>query len=299
MYCRPSFSACARASAEESCPTSSPSGRLLMRGFTPSFARSAISAAVTCGATAKSCSTTVAFMKACFGRRLVRLFPILRRAGLDHQGHREGMGRPDGTLHDLLHQRRHLVGLLDRHLEEQLVMYLEQHARLEASLGERRRHAGHRALDDVRGRALERRIDRLALREGAAGMVAVLDARDHTTPSENRLDIAALATELLHPLHVIADAGEALEIGLDVGSGLRLWNLDLAAQAEGADAVDDAEIDCLGAPARDRVHVLHGDAEHLARGHRVDVVAALKGRLERIDARDVSGETQLYLAVIS
>src|SRR5207248_5027905 len=123
------------------------------------------------------------------------------------------------------------------------------------------------------------RVDRLALREGAARVVAVLDAGDRAAPAEDGLDIAALAAELLHPLHVIADAGEALEISLDVGGRLGLRHLDLAAQAEGADAVDDAEIDRLGAPPRDRVHLLHGDAEHLARGHRVDIVAALEGSL--------------------
>src|SRR5215470_3425182 len=208
MYWRPSFSACARASAEVSWPGSSPSGRLLISVFTPSFARSAMSLAVTCGPTAKSCSTTVALMKAS-SRRSVRLFPILRRAGLDHQGHRKGMGRTNGTFHDLFHQRRDFIGFFYRHLEDQLVVHLEQHARLEAGLGESRRHARHRALDDIRRRALQRRVDRLALREGAARMVRILDPRDRAAPAEDRLDIAALAAELLHPLHVVADAREA------------------------------------------------------------------------------------------
>ena len=59
-----------------------------------------------------------------------------------------------------------------RHLEDQLVVDLQQHPRRRAlALRQRRLHADHGAADDVGGRALDRRVDRGALDEGALGRV--------------------------------------------------------------------------------------------------------------------------------
>jgi hypothetical protein len=55
-----------------------------------------------------------------------------------------------------------------------------------------------------------------------------------------------LARRLLGLVHVVLDAGEALEIGLDVVASLRLRDAQLVGEAEGGNAVDDAEIDRLG-----------------------------------------------------
>ena len=57
------------------------------------------------------------------------------------------------------------------HLEHQFVMHLEQRAAPKARRGERLGHAPHRALDDVGGGALQRRVDRLRARRrrGASG----------------------------------------------------------------------------------------------------------------------------------
>ena len=46
-----------------------------------------------------------------------------------------------------------------------------------------------------------------------------------------------------------ADAGVAFEIRFDVGAGFLLIDVELRGQAEGGDAVDDAEVDGLGAGA--------------------------------------------------
>src|SRR5579862_9621283 len=129
-------------------------------------------------------------------------------------------------------------------------MDLQQHARLEARCFERGRHAPHRPLDDIGGRALKRRVDRRALRKIAPRGVGVLDGGYMNAAAEERLDIALLARSLLHPLHVIANAGKALEITLDVFGGLALRHAELLPKPESTDAVNDAEIDRLGAAAR-------------------------------------------------
>src|SRR3546814_6788960 len=73
-------------------------------------------------------------------------------------------------------------------------------------------------------------------------------------PPEQRGDEAALARLLLHRLHVGADAGIALEVGVDVGARLALGDGEVLRQTEGRDAIDDAEVDGfrLAADHRDR-----------------------------------------------
>src|SRR5204863_2423569 len=125
----------------------------------------------------------------------------------------------------------------------------------------------------------QRRVDRLALGAGAARRVGVADAGDVAFAPEDRLDIAGTAGVDLDPLHVGADPGEALEIGADIGRRLTLRHADLVAEAKRADAIDDAEIDRLGAPAGLRVHPLERHPEDFARGQRVNVVPLLEGAL--------------------
>src|SRR5205085_4482285 len=110
--------------------------------------------------------------------------------------------------------------------------------------------------------------------------------------------IAALARSFLGALHVVANTGIALEIGLDVGPRFGLRNPELLGQAEGADAVDDAEIDRLGAAADHRIHALDGNAENLARRQRMNVEPGAKRLLQRLDAGHFSGEPELDLRVI-
>jgi hypothetical protein len=56
------------------------------------------------------------------------------------------------------------------------------------------------ALDDVSGRTLEGRVDRLPLGAGPSRRVGVADAGDEAFPAEDRLDIAGPAIGL-DPLH--------------------------------------------------------------------------------------------------
>ena len=104
---------------------------------------------------------------------------------------------------------------------------------------------------------------------------------------EDGLDIAVGTGEGLGVFHIVADARVALEIGLDIGLGLALRNVELARQPESADAVYDAKIDCLGASARERIHALLLDTEDLCSGHGVDIGACLKSVDQCIDACDM------------
>ena len=77
-----------------------------------------------------------------------------------------------------------------------------------------------------------------------------------------------------------------------------LRDAEALGEAEGRDAVDDAEIDRLGLPAQVRRHPVDGHPEHRRGGRRVDVDALREGLLQLRDVGDVGQEPQLDLAVI-
>ena len=177
-------------------------------------------------------------------------------------------------------------------------MHLQQHAAGEAGAGQGRGHARHGAADDVGGRALDRGIDCGALLKGALGVIGRGDAGEMHAPAEDRLDIAALAGQPLRLVDIVADTRETPEIGADILARFLAADAELGRQAEGRDAIDDAEIDRLGAAADQRVHALDGQAEHLARGHGVDVEAFGEGVAQLRDVGDVGKHPELDLAVI-
>ena len=140
----------------------------------------------------------------------------------------------------------------------------------------------------IAARSLKARID--GLRGGDVGVVALAP--------EQRHHIAVLLGERLGLFHVVADAGEALEIFLDVGAGLLARDAELVGEAEGRDAVDDAEIDRLGAAAHLGRHALDRHAEHFRRGHGVDVEAVAERLAQRRDVGDLGEQPQLDLRVV-
>src|SRR5262249_3215880 len=98
--------------------------------------------------------------------------------------------------------------------------------------------------------------------------------------------------------HVVADAGKALEIFLDVGARLFALDAELVGEPEGGDAVDDAEVDGLGAAANFPRHALDRHAEHFRGRHGVNVETLAEGLLQRLDAGDLGQEPQLDLGII-
>ena len=108
---------------------------------------------------------------------------------------------------------------------------------------------------------------------------------------EQREHIALVLGELLRLLDVVADAGKALEIFLDVGAGLLAADAELVGEPERRDAIDDAEVDRFGAAAHIGRHALDRHAEHFRRRHGMNVEAFAKRLLQRLDAGDL-GESR-------
>ena len=140
----------------------------------------------------------------------------------------------------------------------------------------------------IAARSLKARIEALERR----------DVRVVAFAPEQREHIAVLLAERLGLFHVVADAGEALEIFLDIGAGLLARDAELVGEPERRDAVDDAEIDRLGAAAHLARHALHRHAEHFRGGHGVNVEAVAEGFPQRLDVGDLGQQPQLDLRIV-
>src|SRR5919197_1928682 len=129
-----------------------------------------------------------------FGDRfssLVRLVPAPGPAGFDDERHRKLAMWRAGAFHDTFDDFGCVLDLGFWHLEQQLVMDLQQQARMLLFAGEGGGNAGHRALYDVGGRALQGSVDRLPLGAAAPRRVGVADPGDPAFTPEDRLDITS------------------------------------------------------------------------------------------------------------
>ena len=92
--------------------------------------------------------------------------------------------------------------------------------------------------------------------------------------------------------------GKPLEIFLDVGAGFLARDAELIGEPERRDAIDDAEIDRLGAAAHFARHVLDRHAEHFRRRHGMNVEAVAERFFQRCDVGDLGQQSQLDLRVV-
>jgi len=202
------------------------------------------------------------------------------------------------VFHLVLDEDAEFVGFGGEDVEEQFVVDLEGHAGAEMARGDLGVDANHGELDEVGGGALQGRVDGGALGEAALIGVARRDVWDGADAAEPGADELVAADGFEGAVDEGADAGVTLEVLFDVGAGLALVDAKLRGEAEGRDAVDDAEVDGLGAVARFFVELGDGDAEDLGGGEDVDVLAGAVGVDEERVLREVGHEAQLDLRVV-
>jgi len=116
--------------------------------------------------------------------------------------------------------------------------------------------------------------------------------------AEQREHVAVLLGEGFGLLHVVADAGKTLEVFPDIGACLLALDAELVGEPKCRDAVDDAEIDRLGAPAHLARHAFHRNAEHFGSGHGVNVEAVAERLLQGLDICDLGQQPQLDLRIV-
>ena len=209
-----------------------------------------------------------------------------------------GTARLCGALHRSAGEGRGFLREGSRRFENELVVDLEEKADAGELRGERGVEGEHRLLDEVRGRALERRVHRHALGVRADVVVAVVEARNRADAPEDRLGAARRARFLEDRVEAGPDPREAVEVGRDELLRLRARDAELRREGERTHAVEDAEVDRLGAPPLIRRHGTGFDAENLRRCRAVDVLPAPKDVDQRLVAREVREDPELDLRVV-
>src|SRR6266545_1068585 len=203
-----------------------------------------------------------------------------------------------GTLHMAFYEVRCDLLLPARHLKHKLVMDLQDHVGGETPLAQRAGDADHGDLDEVARRALERRVGRGALAEGADVEVLVLELGDVAAPAEQGLHVPPLARRGDGAIEPGAHAREAGEVLLDEALRVILRDGELAGQGKRSLAVDRGEVDRLRAGSHFRRDLVVRHAEDDRRGLAVNVPALLEGFDERRVAREMGQESQLNLGVV-
>ena len=174
-------------------------------------------------------------------------------------------------------------------------MHLQQHPHIvQPGIRQRRQHPHHRALDDVGAGALDRGVDRGALTPLPFGLVLRIDPREPRLAAEQGLGIALGPHRFERFEDVALDAREALEIGVDHRLRLVRRHFQPRGETPAADAVEDREVDRLGARAGIARHL----AEHLFGRAGVDVLAIGEGFLERIDPGHMRRQPQFDLRIV-
>src|SRR5687768_10937241 len=99
-------------------------------------------------------------------------------------------------------------------------MHLQEHLRSYSSVTKRAVDPDHRHLDQVGGRALDRRVRGGSLSERADVEVPVADLGDVAPAAEQRRDVSVGARMLYLRVEIRANARESLEVALDEGLGV-------------------------------------------------------------------------------
>lgn len=133
--------------------------------------------------------------------------------------------------------------------EEEFVVDLEEHAGAEAGFADFVIDADHGEFDHVGGGALDRGVHGNALGAAADGGVGGGDVADIAAAAGEGFDVALFFGRGDDVVDVALDAGELLEVGVDDLAGFLTWDAEALGEAEGGDAVDDAEIDHFGSAA--------------------------------------------------
>jgi hypothetical protein len=88
------------------------------------------------------------------------------------------------------------------------------------------------------------------------------------------------------------------EIGVNNGAAFPRWDAKPRRQTEGRHAIDDAEIDRLGAAARFLIHLVARNAEDFGCGAGVNILTGGEGFAQRRHLGQMRQQSQFDLAVI-
>src|SRR5690606_14202128 len=226
--------------------------------------------------------------------RSVRLIPVIAYTGLHQQWYIEA----GGGAHALLQAGADLVDQVFADLQYQFVVNLHHYPGIQAGVLQPGIHLDHGALDDVCCGALHRRVDRGAFGTLAHGLVLRMDLRQVQAAAEQGLDVTLVRSLDAGVFHVAQHARVAGEVAVDTVLGLLAIDTDRLGQAEGAHAVDQAEVDRLGTAPLVGGDLLQRYAEHLGGGGAVHVQTLAEGIEQALVLGQVRHDAQLDLRIV-
>src|ERR1022692_3109521 len=228
------------------------------------------------------------------GNLVSRLGPAAAGAEGDAERHL----KPESTAHGLADELAQCGQLTGCHLENEFVVYLEQHPRAKPALAQFAVHPQHRHLDDVGGRSLDRRVQRHPL--GHLPALPVIRGQVGQVPAaaEDGLGVAVLAGLCDHLVQVVPDAAELLEIFIHQYPRFIRRNAQLLGQAVGGQAVREPVVHCLDLAAHLAGDLIGRHAEDPGRRLGVKITARAERFLQRVILGEVRHDAQLDLAVV-
>ena len=177
-------------------------------------------------------------------------------------------------------------------------MHLHHDARVQVGVGQPSVHRDHGAFDHIRSGALHGRVDGGALRRLAAAHLARTDVRQVQPPAIHGFHEARLPRLAAHPLHVIPHRWVTLEVALDVALRHGAGDAQLPRQTKGGHAVDEAEVDRLGAAPLIFAHGFRGGAEHFRGGGTMHVLALAERAKQTGVAGEMRHDAELDLRIV-
>src|ERR1700691_5825715 len=220
--------------------------------------------------------------------------PVGAYFGVGYQRDRE----PVNTFHHFFGQLGEPGNFILGAFEEQLVVNLQYHLRLEIFRRQTAIEFNHRQLDQVGGGALHGRVHGGALGKIAQVGLRRIDFGDLAHAAEERARDAGLARPCDLPVQEILNSAVALEILGDELRGFLLIDAELLGQAKRRQPVNHAEINNFRDAAMFARLRKRGDVENFLRGARVNVLPATKGFDEYRVAREMRENAQLDLRII-
>ena len=167
-------------------------------------------------------------------------------------------------------------------------MHLEQHSGGELRVAHPLLDGEHRELDDVRGAALDRRVQCHPLGVLTALAVVGGEVGEVAAASEDGLGIPGGAGRLHALLEVVAHPAEPFEVTVAQSRRLGPGDPELAGQPEGREAVGQAVADRLRLRAHRRIHRIGAHPEHPGSDEVVQILAGV----ERLDQALILGEVR-------
>ena len=190
------------------------------------------------------------------------------------------------------------LNLVFAHFQHQFVVDLHDHTGVQRAVVKPLGDLDHGALDDIGSGALHRCVDRGALGSLAHGLVLGMNFRQVQAATEQGFDVALLAGLLAGAFHIAQHARVAGEVAVNVSLRLLAIDTDLFGQTKGTHAVDQAEVDGLGAAALVGGDLLQVHAEYLGSGCAVHIEIMAEGVQQTGILCQMRHDPQLDLRVV-